>query len=51
MNILEGINFLVVSYLGMIFGLSVWTYFMMKRGNEIEKRITALESSLGFDQE
>ena len=51
MNILEGINFLVVSYLGMIFGLSVWTYFMMKRGNEIEKSITALESSLGFEQE
>lgn len=51
MNILEGMNFLVVSYLGMIFGLSVWTYFMMKRGNEIEKRITALELSLGFEQE
>lgn len=48
---MEGMNFLVVSYIGMIFGLSVWTYFMMKRGNEIEKRITALESSLGFEQE
>ena len=51
MKILEGMNFLVVSYLGMIFGLSVWTYFMMKRGNEIEKRITALESSLRYEQE
>ena len=51
MNILDGMNFLVVSYLGMIFGLSVWTFFMMKRGNEIEKRIVALESSLTFEQE
>ena len=51
MNILEGMSFLVVSYLGMIFGLSVWTYFMMKRGNEIEKRITALESSIKFEEE
>lgn len=51
---MEELTYLTVAYLGMIFGLAVWTWTVVTRSQNLESRIKALEESLdlkGFDKD
>tara|TARA_B100000900_G_scaffold226402_2_gene192226 strand:+ start:7847 stop:8035 length:189 start_codon:yes stop_codon:yes gene_type:complete len=43
---MEELTYLTVAYLGMIFGLAVWTWTVVSRSQNLESRIQALEESL-----
>lgn len=43
---MEELTYLTVAYLGMIFGLAVWTWTVVTRSQNLESRIKALEESL-----
>jgi hypothetical protein len=39
-------TYLTVAYLGMIFGIGIWTWTVVNRSRTLELRIEALEESL-----
>ena len=39
-------TYLTIAYLGMIFGLGLWTWTVVTRSRNLESRINALEESL-----
>ena len=43
---MEGMTYLTVAYLGMIFGIGIWTWTVVNRSRTLELRIEALEESL-----
>tara|TARA_B100000579_G_C22376620_1_gene640802 strand:+ start:169 stop:357 length:189 start_codon:yes stop_codon:yes gene_type:complete len=47
---MEGMTYLTVAYLGMIFGLGVWTWTVVTRSQNLESRIKALEESLDLKE-
>ena len=47
---MEGMTYLTVAYLGMIFGLGVWTWTVVTRSQNLESRIKALEDSLDLKE-
>jgi len=47
---MEGMTYLTVAYLGMIFGLGIWTWTVVSRSQNLESRIKALEESLDLKE-
>tara|TARA_B100000575_G_scaffold278976_1_gene266877 strand:- start:1296 stop:1484 length:189 start_codon:yes stop_codon:yes gene_type:complete len=47
---MEELTYLTVAYLGMIFGLAVWTWTVVSRSQNLESRIQALEESLDLKE-
>ena len=47
---MEELTYLTVAYLGMIFGLAVWTWTVVTRSQNLESRIKALEESLDLKE-
>ena len=47
---MEGMTYLTIAYLGMIFGLGIWTWTVVTRSRSLESRIRALEESLGLKE-
>jgi hypothetical protein len=47
---MEELTYLTVAYLGMIFGLAVWTWTVVTRSQNLESRIIALEESLDLKE-
>ena len=47
---MEGMTYLTVAYLGMIFGLGIWTWTVVTRSRNLESRIKALEESLDLKE-
>ena len=45
---MEELTYLTVAYLGMIFGLAIWTWTVVNRSQNLDSRIKALEESLGL---
>ena len=43
---MEDKTYLAIAYLGMIFGLAIWTYTVVSRSRNMERRIIAMEQSL-----
>ena len=41
----EGMTYLAVAYLGMLAAIGLWTWTVFTRGNDLEKRIEAVERS------
>tara|TARA_B100001778_G_scaffold269291_1_gene230889 strand:- start:574 stop:762 length:189 start_codon:yes stop_codon:yes gene_type:complete len=47
---MEELTYLTVAYLGMIFGLAIWTWTVVNRSQNLDSRIKALEESLGLKE-
>ena len=47
---MEGMTYLTVAYLVMIFGLAIWTWTVVTRSQNLESRIKALEESLDLKE-
>ena len=43
---MEDKTYLSIAYLGMIFGLAIWTWTVVSRSRSMERRIIAMEQSL-----
>ena len=43
---MEDRTYLSIAYLGMIFGLGIWTWTVVSRSRNMERRLDAMESSL-----
>tara|TARA_B100001248_G_C27074032_1_gene315253 strand:+ start:117 stop:305 length:189 start_codon:yes stop_codon:yes gene_type:complete len=43
---MEDKTYLSIAYLGMIFGLAIWTWTVVSRSRNMEQRIIAMEHSL-----
>ena len=41
----EGMTYLAVAYLGMLAAIGLWTWTVLARSNDLEKRIEAVERS------
>ncbi|MGB0200493.1 MAG: hypothetical protein ACPGO6_02160 [Candidatus Poseidoniaceae archaeon] len=46
---MDDITYLSIAYLGMIFGIAIWTWTVVSRSRVLERRITAMEDSLNID--
>ena len=46
---MDDITYLSIAYLGMIFGIAIWTWTVVARSRALERRITAMEDSLNID--
>ena len=42
-------TYLSIAYLGMIFGIAIWTWTVVSRSRRLEARIKAMEESLNLD--
>ena len=47
---MEDKTYLSIAYLGMIFGLAIWTWTVVTRSQNLESRIKALEESLDLKE-
>ena len=43
---MEDRTYLSIAYLGMIFGLAIWTWTVVSRNRSMERRLDAMENSL-----
>ena len=43
---MEDRTYLSIAYLGMIFGLGIWTWTVVSRSRNMERRLDAMENSL-----
>ena len=43
---MEDRAYLSIAYLGMIFGLGIWTWTVVSRSRNMERRLDAMENSL-----
>ena len=39
----EGMTYLAVAYIGMLFGIGIWTWTVFARSTDLEQRIHAIE--------
>ncbi|MBT3652627.1 MAG: hypothetical protein HN541_04905 [Euryarchaeota archaeon] len=39
----EGMTYLAVAYIGMLFGIGIWTWTVFARSKDLEQRIHAIE--------
>ena len=46
---MEDKTYLSIAYLGMIFGIAIWTWTVVSRSRRLEARIKAMEESLNLD--
>jgi len=42
---MEGMTYLAIGYLGMLGGITLWTYTLLKRFHALQLRLTALETA------
>ncbi|HII17847.1 MAG TPA: hypothetical protein HA276_01140 [Candidatus Poseidoniaceae archaeon] len=45
---MNGMTALALGYLGMLVALGVWTWTVMSRGRDIERRLASTEAALGL---
>jgi len=45
---MEDKTYLSIAYLGMIFGLAIWTWTVVSRSRNLEQRINAMEQRLNI---
>ena len=46
---MNGITALALGYLGMLVALGVWTWTVMSRARDIERRLASTEAALGLN--
>ena len=46
---MNGMTALALGYLGMLVALGVWTWTVMSRARDIERRLASTEASLGLN--
>ena len=42
---MDDITYLSIAYLGMIFGIAIWTWTVVSRSRVLERRITAMDDA------
>ena len=47
---MNGITALALGYLGMLVALGVWTWTVMSRARDIERRLASTEAALGLNE-
>jgi hypothetical protein len=43
MTMAEGMTYLAVAYIGMLFGIGIWTWTVFARSKDLEQRLQAIE--------
>ena len=47
----DGMTYLAVAYIGMLFGIGIWTWTVFARSKDLEQRIHAIEQNHSHGEE